>query len=342
MQGPPVVTKVFAYAGGQYTNQINSFEVDKTTGALNPTSQPSIASQTLPMTQDVLFNKKFLLSVNYSSHSFSVYGIEAASGNLSLIANTDLGAGTGPIWVTAHPSLPVAYVTQLGNAKIAIIDIDPDTGAATVRGTLNGQSGVTATEINKAGTILYSADQNVDQVGIYSVDNTGGLTLVGHGSCPAGSNPNEVKIHPSGNFLYTANWTTGDVSGFAINGTTLTPINTLGGGSGGVYTVSLSPDGNFLYANKPYGAQMTTMSIDPVTGTLSSAVNETITGAVNVSFWGDFAFLVAWQGGGGEPILTRPFVSGTGFGATSSQTANVIGLYNLVIVEIVQPAGGSN
>jgi 6-phosphogluconolactonase (cycloisomerase 2 family) len=330
-------TKVFAFAGGQYTNVVNSYEVNKSTGALTPTSQPTIAGENLPMIQAVLANKKFLLSVNYSSHSLSVYSIAPATGNLTLVAHNSLGGGMAPAWVTAHPSLPVVYVAESGASKIDVVDVNPDSGAITVRGSVSAGSGVTALDINSTGTLLYSADQGVNQVGIYSVDSTGGLTLAGTAATPGGSQPNQVKVHPSGKFVYTANWGTADVTAFSVSGTTLNLVGSVSAGTGGVYMVSITPDGKNLYATKPYGANFATLSINQDTGALTYVNSETVTGAVNFAYWGNFAFLVSWQGGGGQPIQTRLYNTDTGLSAMWNQTANVVGLYNMIVVEVEQP-----
>lgn len=333
----PTNTKVFAYAGAQYTDQINAFELNKTTGELIPLSQPSIPAQALPMISTVLPGKKFLVSANYSGHSISTYSINQTTGNLSLVAHTSLGAGIAPAWIISHPSLPVAYVAESGQARISIIDFDAN-GGATIRTTVPAGSGVTALEMNKAGTILYSVDQNVNQLSIYSIGGTGALTSVTTASTPASSSPNHAALDPSGKFLYVANWGTANVSAYAVSGTNLSLINTVAAGTGGVYMVAPSPDGSRLFATKPYGHNYAVMDINQTTGDLTVASTPALTGSVNFSFYKDFAFAVRWANNPGLAIETRAYTASGGLGTTALSSSGALrGLYKLNLVEIDQP-----
>lgn len=335
---PSKIKKVYAYAGAQYSNKIYEYALNRDTGELTALSSPSIDAQTLPMINTVTRDKKYLVTINYSSNSVSSYSINWNSGALTLVEHQALAGGSAPAWVVAHPSLDVLYVADSGTAKVEVLDINPSTGDLTSRGLVNAGAGVTALAINANGTVLYSADQNANQVGIYSIDSAGDLSLAGTQALAGGSLPNQLALSPNGQYLYVANWGTQNISQFSVSGTSLTSLGAdVGAGGGGVYTVTVTPDGKSLIANKPYGNAYSVHSIDPSTGALGAANPVAQAGAVNFAFYEDFAYMVPWTSNAlGLSIETRAYTSGSGtVGAAALYSAPAQrGFYQLTIVEV--------
>ncbi len=334
----PVVTKVFGYSGSQYSNLVYSFSIDKSTGSMAPTAGVSATAQSAPMLSAASFDKKFLMSANYSSHSVSTFSISATSGDLVSVGNTSLGSGTSPAWIASHPTLRVFYTANSGNSTISVVDVD-SSGNATVRGSVAAGSGVTALAITPDGGVLYSVDQNMNQIGIYQVAGDGGLTSVGTATTPASSTPNHAVVSADGTRLYVANWGTANVSTYSISGITLNSLGEVSGGTGGIYTISLSPDGKFLYSAKPYGHNFSMHAIDPTTKIPGVAVESSLSGSVNFAFWNSFAFLVSWSNGvSGLPVAVRNYDAlGVAASNLSVTTDSYRGLYQLVVVEVEQP-----
>jgi 6-phosphogluconolactonase (cycloisomerase 2 family) len=330
-------SKIFAYANAQYTNKIWQFSVNKVSGEATALPTDSIDTQALPYALTATSNGKFLIAANYSSVSLSSFSIDPTSGELTLVENHPLAAGAAPSWLISHPSLNLVYVAEAGTSKITPLDIDPNTGIMTARPSVNAGSGVTALEMSRDGRFLYSADQNVDQVGIYTVDPQGDLVKAGFASVPAGSQPNHIKLTPNGNFLYTANWNSASVSSFSVSGTTLTNLGAAtAAGAGGVYTVSVTPDGGHLIAAKPYGNNYSVHTIDPITGALGAATVVAHSGAVGISYYKNFAFVTPWSSAvAGLPIETHLTDATAGIvEAASSSTVGLRGLYQFQIVEV--------
>lgn len=334
---PEKVKNYYAYSGAQYTNLIHQFSVSATTGDLTPLSTPSIAAQTLPMILAASYDKKVLMAINYSSNSVSSFLIDKASGQLTLAEHHNLEASSAPAWVVGHPSKSVFYTANSGTNKIDVLDVDA-AGMVTVRNSVNAGSGVTCLVMNAGGSLLYSVDQGANQISIYAVDANGDLTFVSSASSGAGTQPNQAVLSPDGKNLYTANWGTQNVTAFAVSGTTLTSLGApVSAGSGGVYTVTVSPDGSRLYAAKPYGNFYSILPID-TTGALGAAQDVAQTGSVNFTFWKDFAFVLGWTGNAaGLPIETRSYGAADGLGTSiASSTAGLQGVYQLLIVEVEQ------
>ena len=340
---PVPITKVYAYAGSQYTNKIYGFSLEAATGVLTPTVQGSVDSDAFPMIVATSRKQTHLFAANYSTNTISSYAIDANTGELTLAEKQALGAGAAPAWVSASPNLDVVYVANAGTSTIGILDFDPATGLLNPRTTVAAGSGVTALQFNKDGSVLYSADQNVNQLGVYSVDSQGNLSRQATVNMTAGSQVNALALSPDGRFLYTANWGTKTVSAYAISGTMLTQVGpdvTVGPvSSGGAYMIQVSPDGKRLYSTQPYGHSIATFDLNATTGAPSAAVQETLTGAVNIAFYKDYSFLIRWGNSANPlPIATRSYSSASGVGTTDmSATAGITGLYQLVLVEEIIP-----
>ena len=336
---PPKVYKHFAYVGAQYTNLIHQFAIDAVTGVVAPLlTTPSIAAQNLPMITAASFDGKTLVAINYSSNSVSSYQI-AKSGELSLVEHQALDAGSAPGWVSAHPKLPIFYTADSGLAQISILDVD-SAGQVSVRGHVAGGAGVTCLVLNKAGTFLYSVDQNADRLSVYAIAADGGLTLLTSASLPAGSSPNQATLSADERFVYVANWGTQSVAGFSVQGNNLVSIGApTASGTGGVYTVTVSPDGKRLFAAKPYGNNFSEHAIDPATGAIGTAVTTAANGSVGFTFWKDFVYHIKWNSAViGLPIDTYRYSENAGMGATpaSSTLDGYRGIYRMTIVSVLQ------
>ena len=335
---PPVakIKKYYAYSAAQYTNLIHEFSISETTGELTPLATDSIAGQTLPMITAASADKKVLLASNYSSNSVSSYLIDPNTGNLTLAENHALAAGSAPGWVTAHPKLNVFYTADSGTNKISILDVDAN-GIITIRGTVNAGAGATCIVINEAGNTLYSVDQGADQISIYNIDSDGNLTFANSVSVGTGSQPNQAALSPDGRFLYTANWGTQSVSSFSVSGNTLISIETVSAGTGGVYTVAVTPDGSQVYAAMPYGNAYAAFAVNAVTGALGAAQVTSLPGSASFNFWKDFTLILSWTGNAaGLPIETHSYSQADSLSAspTGVTTASYQGLYQLTIVEV--------
>jgi 6-phosphogluconolactonase (cycloisomerase 2 family) len=78
-------------------------------------------------------------------------------------------------------------------------------------------------------------------------------------------------VEPSGRLVYVANWTTSDVTTFAIDAATgaLSEVGTEVPASYGARSVAVHPSGRFAYMANLLFDNVTTFAIDPTTGALT-------------------------------------------------------------------------
>lgn len=102
---------------------------------------------------------------------------------------------------------------------------------------------------------------------------SGALSLVSGSPYGAGTSSFAIAAHPTGKFLYVANYFSADISGFQINPTTgaLTAIATPPFGAElGVDALALDPTGAFLYAVSERSTNLWIFSVDSSSGALTN------------------------------------------------------------------------
>jgi 6-phosphogluconolactonase (cycloisomerase 2 family) len=158
-----------------------------------------------------------------------------------------LGCGT-----TSSRFLYAAIPSGAGGGQIVAYREDPNAG---VLNQLSGSpiaagSAVEALAIHTSGKYLYAANSGSNNISLYTISNTGGLTEIK--SQPTGTSPTLLVMDPSGSFLYAANSLSNDISVFSIGtGGALTTVQQTGGASAPIglsaMNMALAPSGNFLY-----------------------------------------------------------------------------------------------
>ncbi|MDC6167896.1 lactonase family protein [Paucibacter sp. XJ19-41] len=191
-----------------------------------------------------------------------------------------------PTGITAHPSGKYAY-SPTRNGKIRSFKADPLAGTLKQVGEITstlweGRDGI----VDPAGRFLYvqSPTGHIEVLRISAVDGT--LTWV-QTARPFTDPPRmEMKLHPSGRFLYVLqggvsgiDWLPGSIATMSVDAESgrLTSIGSTGDLGKNSQALALHPSGRYLYVNSAghfdHGPTMpmvfgslTAMSIDPVTG----------------------------------------------------------------------------
>lgn len=247
--------------------------------------------------------------------------------------------GVGLISCGTSSSTPVAgtgylYVTTQGNASVSVWGIDLGTGVITTNNnaTATGNMPV-AVVLAPSGNAAFVANKQDNTISAYTVNSDATLTVSGS-AVTTGESPVALAIDPGGNFLYVANQgnfgdpTSGTISVFAIQGTTLTPSGSLSTATPGVTTgtgpvsLAITSNGDYLYVANQFTNTVSGYSINagvltlvpgsPYPVALAPAVGITPT-AVTLTPDGNILFVA---NGGSNNI--------SGFMACTSTTLNCI------------------
>jgi 6-phosphogluconolactonase (cycloisomerase 2 family) len=231
-----------------------------------------------------------------------------------------------------------AYVSGTG---IYCFAIDAISGALTALagspcGASSQQNGLA---VDPSGTFAYATLDSSNQVTAYAIDNsTGTLTaIVGSTLNGGGTNPLDVAVDPTGQFVYMANYA-GSISAFTINSAT-GGLTTVSGSPfptpppippnnySGVNSVTVDPTGKFVYAALNGANAIPAYTINSSTGALTPVIGSPFTAgsvpytvrvdpsgrfvyAVNLDSDNISAYSINSASGALTPIAGSPFSTG--------------------------------
>jgi len=158
-----------------------------------------------------------------------------------------LGCGT-----TSSRFLYAAIPTS--NTLVAYRE-DPNSGVLTqLSGSpISAGSAVEALAMHPSGKYLYAANSGSNNISLFTISSTGGLTEVTPRT-NSGTSPTLLAMDQAGSFLYAANSGSNDISVYSINSSNgaLTPVAQLSGSTAllgmQAMNIAVTPSGSFLYA----------------------------------------------------------------------------------------------
>ncbi len=205
---------------------------------------------------------------NSGSNSVSGYTVNSTTGGLTAIAGSPFPNIPTPSAIVVSSNGLFAYVANSQTNNVTAFRVGTN-GALLLGGATSGSSnpisvGTTprALAISRDSQFLYVANSGSDDVSVFTIGTAGGLTLVPQAegrSKPVGagvSSPVALAIAPNGRFLYVATNTSNMVTTFQVDSSgvlTLMPqagpgTNPISSGGTGLTALTLSPNGQFLYA----------------------------------------------------------------------------------------------
>lgn len=166
----------------------------------------------------------------------------AGGQEMLVVSLDDDGVPTGPLVSTRTPGAgPFSFgVTRYGTVLVAeaasasVSAFDPPSGTqplvATASAIGTGQSATCWIVVHEDG-YAYVANTGSSTLSRYRYTRTGHLELEQAVAGSAGAAPTDLTLAHDGDFLYSLNAASGDISGFSIDRETgeLTPVNTVGG-----------------------------------------------------------------------------------------------------------------
>lgn len=300
---------------------INLFEMNPSTGALNP--REVFANDSNPAWLALDPSRTHLYSANEtdmyqgaSSGSVSAYSIDRSSGHLTQI-NTVSSQGAGPAHLSVHPSGRFVLVANYAGGTVAVLPILPngslgdatdvkhDTGpvgpthAATAPPGSFAISGHDRTHAHMilsdpSGNFVLAADLGMDQILIWKFDVQKGTLTPNNPasiSVPAGDGPRHFAFHQSGRWVYSLQEEASTLITFDYDSAqgrlaakqTISSLPTGFRGTDFTSEVMISADGRFLYAANRLHDSIAWFSIGSA-GTLTFAGEEWTRGDYPRSF----------------------------------------------------------
>jgi 6-phosphogluconolactonase (cycloisomerase 2 family) len=147
---------------------------------------------------------------------------------------------------------------------------DPNSGVLTQLSgsTITAGQGVEALLLHPSGKYLYAANSGSNDVSLYTISSTGGLTEVTP-RAGTGTAPTRMVMDSGGTFLYVANSGSNDISAFSIGSDgKLTAVPQTGGSTVPIgmsaMNMALAPSGDFLYVTGQHQPQGGLIEVFPV------------------------------------------------------------------------------
>jgi 6-phosphogluconolactonase (cycloisomerase 2 family) len=239
----------YVFVGGignpNTTGSVTTFTLNQNSGSLNRVVSSPYPAGDAPYGIAVDPASQFVFATAAYTHFLFVYTIES-DGSLSPIAGNPFGAGPGAYGVVASPlggaSGGFVYVANGAVNTISAFSYD-GTGNLTelAQSPFTAGSQPKGIAIDPAGKFLYVTNYADFSVSAFSIDpQSGALTSVGPpvltGNLNGVANPGpiDVKVDPSGQFVYVVNNLDNSVSLFSSSAGVLTLSNTYPTGSGAI------------------------------------------------------------------------------------------------------------
>jgi len=227
---------------------------------------------------------RFAYATNANSNTVSMFGINA-NGTLSALVPAKVATGANPTSMAIDPSGKFAYVANAGSNDVSMYAVGADgilasLGSPMAAGTLPISVAIAPDSTGKLGKFVYVANDNSNNLSIFSINPDGTLTPAG--TVGVGDSPVSVAVHPSGKFAYVLSnnscqggtcYENTSVYVFNINSTTgaLTLAETKVAGTNGPTSMAVDPSGNFAAVANEDGLGIILYSINATTGALGGS-----------------------------------------------------------------------
>jgi 6-phosphogluconolactonase len=225
---------------------------------------------------------RFVWVNNVTAGTVSMFFINNPSGTLTPAAGNPLPTGSSPQRVTFRTlGLNLfAFVANAASGTVSVFEVDqttggviaPSPGSPFVAGTTPS-----AVVIDPSGKFALVANSGSANISVYTINSaTGGLAPVQNPApisnfFPAGTTPQTVAIHPSGNFVYVANAGSNNVTAYTFDQTSgvLTQVAGSPFPAGDTpQRVTIDSAGKFAFVSNKNSDTITVYLIDQTTGAL--------------------------------------------------------------------------
>jgi YVTN family beta-propeller protein len=198
-------TPKFAYVANQFSNNVSTYTINATTGALT-SIDAGVAAGTQPNSVTVDPSGKFAYVANSGSDNVSAYTINATTGALTSVGAA-VAAGSAPASVTVDPSGKFAYVANYVSNNVSAYTIDATTGVLSGGAVVAAGFNPFSVTVDPSSKFAYVANRGGNNVSAYTINASTGALVAVVGSPFAtgvGTLPFSVTVDPTGKFAYVA------------------------------------------------------------------------------------------------------------------------------------------
>lgn len=170
-------------------------------------------------------DNRFAVVPDLGTDKVYLYALNVDAGKLRLAQTLDLPPGAGPRHVAFHPSLPRMYVINELDSTMATFAYDADDNWTRLSVESTTPAGYSQpalrpntcadVHVHPNGKFLYGSNRGHDSIVIYSLDDAGMPSLVGH-EATRGAWPRAFMIDPRGELLVVGNRHTDSAAVFLI------------------------------------------------------------------------------------------------------------------------------
>lgn len=267
----------FLFASIRTTTSLASFKIDSSTGKLTPINSTPLSEGANAAYVGTDRQGKFLFAASYSGGRVTVHAI-AADGKLG-----EKPLQTVETAKTAHSAVVDAsnrflFVPHVAPNAVYQFRLNGETGELTEFGKAAGgmeKAGPRHLALHPSGKFAFTSDEQGNSITLYSLNSKDGLKPVQTlSTLPIGfterNSTADVKVHPSGKFVWVSNRGHDSLAGFAFDEATgqlkslgQTPTEKT------PRSFDLDPTGNFLYAAGEGSGNLAAYSINLATGQLA-------------------------------------------------------------------------
>ncbi len=263
------ITKVGRYAYASLPGSIVAYAMNPTTGQLR-------VIQVLSVTDNGFFtvhpSNKFLYALT-GSNSIAGFKI-GTNGQLTALAGSPFATTLTGAFLSFTPNGKFGFTDTYPSSSIETLSVNTTTGVLTSTGSVVSGNRVSDMAVTSKGNFLYATNSGDNTISGFAINAiTGALSPVPGSPFAAGSGCASDWVHPSGKFLYGANFG-GSISAYSINATT-GALTQLSGSpfSGPAYAggnLRGTPNGHFLYNGTNTSTGIAAFAINQTTGALAT------------------------------------------------------------------------
>jgi 6-phosphogluconolactonase len=332
------VTIDYLFAAGNKSNpgQIQTFLVDRVSGALSVVNSTVSSGGVTPVAEAVSTDYQHLYVANQGDSTLVEFSI-SGGGVLASVKTVPLSAeGNTPVSIAMNAAGTLLYVlnryqptcpsigTCPGALAVFPVGSDGTLGASVSNGNLNyWPTGINPTFVNPlaSGTSAYVSwydpSAGIGYINCFSATDAGVLAPVA--TVQAGVKPVGIASDPTSRFVYVTDFSQNELIAYSvIGGNTLHPlINGPFKTGNQPSSIQVDPRGKFIYVSNELDNSISAYSIDLPTGTPTAAVN---TSGATTNSTGTEPVAVLVDPGFGRYVYTSNFLDNslTGFQINSS------------------------